>query len=219
MKKFLAFIAFALCGFSFLSAQTILTCTNSSTNARVEFLSKNGQTIKVKVYWDEGSGFNASSLNITNGTCTDCPMIGGMSREHGTEKVYTITQTNSTQEVTLAWASSGYCGGTSATVPGTGGMNCQNSSTGAKVTFLSKTGTTIKVKVDWDEGSTFSAASLDITNGTCTDCPRIGGMAREHGVQKTYTITQSNASQPVILKWGPYSNAYCGNDQLTIPAN
>ena len=216
--KNLFLICLVFFGLNSLSAQTLLECSNSSTNARVDFVSKDGTTIKVKVYWDEGSGFNGSSLNITNGTCTDCPMIGGMAREHGTEKIYTITQTDPTKAVTLSWASTGYCGGTSSNVPGTGEMICTNSRTGANVSFVSKSGTTIKVKVEWDEGSTFIGANnLDITNGTCTDCPRIGGMAREHGTEKIYTITQSNASQDVTIRWD--NTTYCGNDYLIVPAN
>ncbi len=81
-----------------------------------------GKTIQVKIFWDEGATFSASSLIIENGECENCLFVGGLSRQHGTERVYTISQTDATKPVTLAWKHSHYCGESKITIPGTGDL-------------------------------------------------------------------------------------------------
>ena len=96
-------------------------------------------------------------------------------------------------------------------------MNCNRSRTGAKITLLSHQGNLIKLKVDWDEGSTFSSGSLALTNGKCISCPRIGGIGRPHGIEATYEIEQIATSKPVRIAWGIRGTRnYCGNDEIVV---
>ena len=99
-------------------------------------------------------------------------------------------------------------------------LECENSKTGAKFTLLSKEGRNIRLRLDWDEGATFSALALDITNGSCESCPKVGGIGRPYGTSAIYEIKQADLSKPVVLKWGgmPGNRQYCGEDRsLTIP--
>ena len=97
-------------------------------------------------------------------------------------------------------------------------LDCENSKTGAKLTLLSKNGQNIKMRLDWDEGATFSGLALDITNGSCESCPRVGGIGRPHGTSAIYEIRQTDATKPVIIKWGgqPGNRKYCGEDRSMI---
>lgn len=105
------------------NAQTLLTCSGSSTGAKVSLESISGTTITLRMDWDEGSTFAPANLAITNGTCQSCPFIGGIGRPHGTFQFWTIEQTDPSQAVSVAWATTGtinYCGGsTPAIIPGT----------------------------------------------------------------------------------------------------
>jgi hypothetical protein len=102
-------------------------------------------------------------------------------------------------------------------------MDCANSKSGAKVTFLAKEGQIISLKVDWNEGATFMGKiNLALTNATCEDCPNLGGLDRKLPREATYTIRQTDPSQPVIVKWGGNAGniKFCGADRsLVIPAD
>jgi len=96
-------------------------------------------------------------------------------------------------------------------------MNCNGSSSGAKVTFVEQDLTTVTLLVDWDEGSTFSSSSLALTNATCSSCPFIGGIGRPNGIQKTYVLNKIDNTQPVVVDWGPIgTSAYCGAQSITV---
>ena len=107
----------------------MLSCTNSRTNASVNFVSKSGKNIVIRVDWNEGSGFTLDrNLALTNATCSNARegVGGGYKDKSGKRlisKEYYLTQTDASKAVTIAWKSSGtvrYCGGdTPATVPGT----------------------------------------------------------------------------------------------------
>ncbi len=214
MKYLLVSIALLLGSLSTINAQTLLECSNSRTNARITFESKVGDIINLKVYWDEGSTFSGAALNITNGECVSCPRVGGIGRPHGTEKTYQIRQIDPNMAVSIAWASTGYCGNEAAQVPGTSpDLICNGSATGAKITFESKVGDILNLKVYWDEGATFGGAALNLTNGECVSCPRVGGIGRPHGTEKDYQIRQIDSTQQVIIKW---AHAYCGTDQSLV---
>jgi hypothetical protein len=103
-------------------------------------------------------------------------------------------------------------------------MDCAGSKNGAKVTFVSKEGQTIQLKVDWNEGATFVGnTNLALTNATCEDCPTLGGIDKTKNPRSaTYTIHQTDPSQPVIVKWGGNAGniKFCGADRsLEIPAD
>lgn len=205
-------------------AQTLLTCTGSRTGAKVSFVSKVGQDITLRIDWDEGSTFAPANLGIQNGTCEDCSYIGGIGRPHGSFKNWVIRQTDPNQPVTVAWATNGtinYCGGsTPVTIPGTGALlNCTGSENGAKVSFVSKVGQDITLRIDWDENSTFSSPNLDIQNGTCEDCSSIGGIGRPHGIFKNWVIRQTDPNQPVTVAWATTGTiSTCGgNTPVTVP--
>ncbi|MEM7574727.1 MAG: VCBS repeat-containing protein [Bacteroidota bacterium] len=94
-------------------------------------------------------------------------------------------------------------------------MNCTGGRNGAKATLLSRQGTTIKLRMDWDEWATFSGTALNIDNGNCVNCPRIGGIGGPpHGRQKIYTIEQITPGQPTIISWA-YTN-FCGMESITV---
>jgi len=114
MKNHTIITFVALFGFFGINAQTLLTCTGSKTGAKISFMSKSGQDIKLKVDWDEGSTFSSANVEIKNGTCVDCSSIGGIGRPNGSSKTWTIRQTNTNAPVSIAWATTGtikYCGG------------------------------------------------------------------------------------------------------------
>lgn len=101
-------------------------------------------------------------------------------------------------------------------------LSCTGSKSGAKISFVSKSGKDIKLKVDWDEGATFASGNLKINNGTCTDCSPVGGIGRPHGKSKMYTIRQTNSGQPVSIAWGGNQGniRFCAGDSnafVTIP--
>jgi hypothetical protein len=97
-------------------------------------------------------------------------------------------------------------------------MNCRGSWTGAKITFIEQDLNTVTLLVDWDEGSTFSSSSLTLGNATCASCPRIGGIGRPFGIQKTYVLNKIDNSQAVTIDWGPIgTNVFCGSSSITVP--
>lgn len=103
MKKFLFLCAFALCSIQFLSAQDLLYCSGCPNDSRIEFVSKIGTTIKVKVIWITGHTFHGDDLNIENGDCVSCGYIGGCDRQHGDSKIYTIKQIDPNKPVIISW--------------------------------------------------------------------------------------------------------------------
>ncbi|MCB0524399.1 MAG: T9SS type A sorting domain-containing protein [Lewinellaceae bacterium] len=114
MKFYFILLAVLFLSLNAVTAQTLLTCTNSQSGAKVTFVEQTGQDITLLVDWDEGSTFSGNNLVITNGTCQSCPNIGGIGRPHGIFKYYTIHQTDPDQPVTIDWAPPGtyvYCGG------------------------------------------------------------------------------------------------------------
>ncbi len=97
-------------------------------------------------------------------------------------------------------------------------LNCDGSRTGAKLTFLSQSGSTIRIQVDWDEGAGFSGKEgLVIINGYCKVCPHVGSLDQSHRVsQAVYEIEQENMNEPVTISWGPTSVRYCGTNSITV---
>lgn len=78
-------------------------CAGSKTGAKVKFLSKQGQTIKLQVDWNESATFvGKTNLAITNGVCETCPTLGGSSANPRTA-TYVIKQTDATKPVTVKW--------------------------------------------------------------------------------------------------------------------
>lgn len=119
MKNYFILALVVLFGFFGVNAQTLLTCAQNPSGAKVSFISKSGQDIQLKVDWDENSTLSAVNLTLENATCTDCPYIGGMGRPHGTSKTWTIRQTDPNAPVSVAWVND-YCGSTAAvTIPAT----------------------------------------------------------------------------------------------------
>lgn len=98
-------------------------------------------------------------------------------------------------------------------------LTCAGSKTGAKISFVSKSGQDIQLKVDWDEGSTFSANNLAIENGACTNCEKIGGISRANGSSQTWTIRQTDTEKPVSIAWATSGTIrYCaGEAPVNIP--
>ncbi len=101
-------------------------------------------------------------------------------------------------------------------------LECKSSQSGARVTFTSKQGQTINLRVDWDEGATFVAKNnLKITNGICENCPTLGGIdTKKNPRSATYIVKQTDPNQPVTIIWGGNEGniKYCGSDRsLIIP--
>lgn len=97
-------------------------------------------------------------------------------------------------------------------------MNCAGSKTGAGISFLEQNGTEILLDVRWDEGAGFGHKSaLNITNGTCVDCPNLGSLDVSKRVKNAvYKVKQTDSSIPVIIAWGATSSRYCGTSSMTI---
>jgi len=102
-------------------------------------------------------------------------------------------------------------------------LDCKGSNNGARVTFTSKQGSVIKLRVDWDEGATFvGKTNLNITNGVCEDCPTLGGIdTKKNPRSATYIVRQTDTSKPVIIKWGGNAGniKFCGEDRSLIIPN
>lgn len=101
-------------------------------------------------------------------------------------------------------------------------LECKGSQNGARVTFTSKQGQTINLRVDWDEGATFvGKTNLKITNGVCETCPTLGGIdTKKNPRSATYIVKQTNPNQPVTIMWGGNEGniKFCGSDRsLVIP--
>ena len=94
-------------------------------------------------------------------------------------------------------------------------LNCSGSHNGAKITFLSQSGKSIKLKIDWNEGGGFAVKDdLFIDNGVCKDCPtNLGGSSKRSA---TIEVERRNDSEPVIIAWGG-ATGFCGSGQLIIP--
>lgn len=236
MKSLLTTI-FALCLiFSLGNAQVLLTCSNSKTGAKVSLVEKSGQNIKIRVDWNEGSGFIPNNnLAFGNATCSDCNKgVGGGYKDSSGNRLisreYSLLQTEVGKAVTVAWKSSGtiaYCGGDApATVPGTGALlTCQGSRTNASVNLVSRNGRDIVIRVDWNEGSGFIPNNnLFIGNATCSDCDKgVGGGYKDASgaklISREYHLTWKDMDEPVSIGWKSSGTInYCGgNTPVSIP--
>lgn len=206
-----------------IHAQETLSCNSSSTEAKLVFVSKVGDIVNLKLYWDEKTTFNKDGLSITNGICLSCPEIGGREYPQKTEQEYRIKQTNKAKPVTIKWTNS-YCGTRQSMIIEPIELKCKGSPAGAKLVWISTVGDIINLKMYWDEGSTFvGTINLDITNGVCERCQRVGGIGRKtktgdirrpNGTVQNYKVKRTDASKPVIIKW---TGAYCGDQSLVIP--
>ncbi len=92
-----------------------MNCAGSRTGAKVKFLSKQGQTIKLQVDWNEGATFvGKTNLAIDNGVCETCPTLGGIGTSNPRTATYVIKQTDATKPVTVKWGGNAgnikYCG-------------------------------------------------------------------------------------------------------------
>lgn len=97
-----------------------------------------------------------------------------------------------------------------------GALTCNGSKTGAKITLLSTNNEEIKVKVDWDEGATFTPQNLQLTNATCVNCPYVGGIGKNNPVQ-TWTLKQTDLAKPVSVAWATEGTIkFCGNGSLSL---
>jgi hypothetical protein len=204
-------------------AQETLTCNSSTTRAKLVFVSKIGDMINLKIYWDEKSIFSEDDLYISNGVCESCPKVGGSDRSHKIEQSFQVKQTNTKKPTTIRWNSS-YCGTRQSMIIDPIELKCKSSPTGAKLVWISTVGDIINLKMYWDEGSTFvGTINLDITNGVCQRCQRVGGVGRKNGAGdirrsngtvQNYKIKRTDASKPVTIEW---AGAYCGDQSLVIP--
>ena len=194
--------------------ELVLPCKNSKTGAKATFVSNDGETIKLQMDWNEGSTLSGESLNITNGECINCPRLGGIGNPHPQEGIYEIKPTNLPEPVAIQWKSTKYCGNTTLTLPNYD-LPCKNSKTGANATFLSNNGKVIELHMDWEEGATLDGRGLNITNGKCIDCPRLGGIGNPHPQEGIYRIEPTNLPEPVTIQWK--STQYCGDAALTLP--
>lgn len=225
IKQSLVFIltSFILFFMTNSNAQETLTCNSSNTGAKLVFVSKIGDMITLKLHWDEKTIFSAEDLSIINGECESCPKVGGPNREHGIEQEYKIKQTNTKKPTTIRWDDT-YCGTRESMIVDPIELKCKGSPTGAKLVWISTDDDIITMKMYWDEGTIFvGSRSLDITNGECMRCQRVGGVSRPsanggtrrpNGTVQLYKIKRTDASKPVIFKW---TGAYCGSQSLTIP--
>lgn len=207
-----------VCFFLFLGfsnyAQESLICNSSQTGAKLIFVSKVGNIINLKIYWDEKTIFGSDDLDITNGECQSCPKVGGKERTYGTEQDYQVKQINTNKPVMIKWGDS-YCGIRQSMIIEPIELKCKGSPTGAKLVWISNVGDIINLKMYWDEGSTFVGTSLlDITNGECLRCRRVGGIGRPNGTVQNYKIKRTDASKPVTIEW---VGGYCGDQSLVIP--
>ncbi|MGK0389548.1 MAG: hypothetical protein ACI94Y_002291 [Maribacter sp.] len=225
IKHSISFIltSFILCFVINSHEQETLTCNSSPTGAKLVFVSKIGDIIHLKIYWDEKTIFSEDNLDIINGECQSCPKVGGSDRSHGIEQNYQVKQTNTTKPTTIRWSSS-YCGTRQSMIIDPIELKCKSSPAGAKLVWISTVGDIINLKMYWDEGSTFVGSSnLVITNGECQRCQRVGGVGRKNkdggirrpnGTVQNYQVKRTDASKPVTIEW---TGAYCGDQSLVIP--
>ena len=221
-------IAFILTGFILFfvtssHAQETLTCNSSTTEAKLVFVSKIGDMINLKIYWDESTVFSEEDLYISNGVCESCPKVGGSDSSHETEQNFQIKQTNTTKPTTIRWNNS-YCGTRQSMIIDPIELKCKGSPAGAKLVWISTVDDIINLKMYWDEKETFvGTINLNITNGECERCQRVGGAGRKNGagdIRRTngkvqnYKIKRTDASKPVVIEW---AGAYCGSKSLVIP--
>ena len=206
-----------------------LTC--NVNNGKVSLLSKEKQTIKLLVHWNENPTLMPRNLNLTNATCVDCKKLGGLGRPHGSEKIYIIQQTDPSKNVEISY-DWGSCGLKKMIIPAnlekvndkpfpepagdisTTLMKCDGSKSNGRIEFMSKNDQTVKLKVHWDENSGFGIGSIDIDNGNCVSCPNVGGIGRPNGKEKIYEIRRLIPDQPMYIK---YTWSGCGNDVMHIP--
>ncbi|MEM6718306.1 MAG: hypothetical protein AAF611_03225 [Bacteroidota bacterium] len=189
-----------------------MKCTGSKTGAKVSYVSKQGKILKLQVDWSEGSTFDAGNLVVTNGTITNSSRVN----RNNPTAVYTINITDESKDVKIEWSSGGtrnYCGGTSMIISSKS-MKCLGSKRGAEVRLLSKNGKTIKLEIDWNEGSTFDGRNLVVTNGTVTDSKRVN----QNDPLAVFTIQQTDASKDVKIEWTTRgTRTFCGGTFMVIP--
>lgn len=66
-------------------------------------------------------------------------------------------------------------------------------------------------------GATFSAANLEITNGTCEKCTPLGAIGSGN-YQQNWVIKVTDPSKPVTFAWKtPGTINMCGTGKLYIP--
>lgn len=66
-------------------------------------------------------------------------------------------------------------------------------------------------------GSTFAAANLEITNGTCESCTPVGQIGAKNS-QQNWVIKVTDPSKPVTFAWKTQGTInMCGTGKLVIP--
>ncbi|MEO0470060.1 MAG: hypothetical protein AAF206_10605 [Bacteroidota bacterium] len=217
MKR-LAITCMFLMGIFFLAnAQQVMNCKGSRTGARVKLLPPDGEMIRIKVNWDEGSTFSGAALALENAKCASCPRLGGIGRPHPIEAIYKLERLDDNQRVKINWGPRGtdrYCGTDQITIEQ--GLLCLGSKSNARVEFVSRSGGIVKVKVYWNEGSGFNQKNLEVVNGTLVSNFLVGGSrAKEANVE----IKVTDNSKEVIVRWGQsHTKLYCGDGELRIGA-
>ncbi len=213
------FVFLTMAQFGF--AQTLLSCQNGDNKndkPKVSFISQSGQEITLSVHWPDRSTFAKKNLEIQNGTCENCPNVGGSNPK---TRDWTIRQSDSKKAVTIAWATSStiaYCGGSEAVTVSQNSMQCDVGGDEAMVNLISQNKNQAIVEIDLTnlpEKTQFNApgdrwAAFTLTGGSCQDC------APARGLKKTIWTIRKDAGTASTLTWTDKAGGDCKGKSISL---